>query len=90
MNTPKNTVRLNFEFPRSEYPYLKMVCAKRGLSLKDFATEILLRAIEEAEDEMLSQKANERLTNMKDEDLITWDETKRKVGWDKKHGKIHN
>lgn len=25
----KNTVRLNFEFPRSQYPYLKMVCAKR-------------------------------------------------------------
>ena len=29
----KNNVRLNFEFPRSEYPYLKMICAEKGVSL---------------------------------------------------------
>ena len=29
----KDTVRLNFEFPRSYYPYLKMILAGKGMSL---------------------------------------------------------
>ena len=78
----KDTVRLNFEFPISEYPYLKMVCAKKGLSLRDFATNILVKAIEEAEDEMLSQKANERVESMTPENLISWEEATRLAGWD--------
>lgn len=49
----KDTVRLNFEFPRSEYPSLKMLCAKMGLSLKDFATQLIIEAIDEAEDQWL-------------------------------------
>ncbi len=78
---PKDTIRLNFEFPLSEYPYLKMVCAKKSLSLRDFATHVLLRAIEEVEDEMLAQKANDRLESMQPEDLISWDEAKKIAGW---------
>lgn len=79
---PKDTVRLNFEFPLSEYPYLKMVCARKGVSLRDFATHLLVKAIEEAEDEMLAQKANERIENMKLEDSISFDEAARLAGWD--------
>lgn len=78
----KNTVRLNFDFPRKEYPYLKMLCAKKGISLREFATELLIKAIEESEDEMLSQKANDHLENMKSEDLISWDEAIKQAGWD--------
>lgn len=78
----KGTVRLNFEFPREEYPYLKMLCAKKGKSFKAFATELLLKAIEEAEDDLFSQKANHRLADIKDEDLISWDEARRLAGWD--------
>lgn len=77
----KDTVRLNFEFPRKYYPYLKMILAGKGLSLKEFASNILIEAIEKAEDELLAQKANERLNKMKDEDLITWDEAIRLAGW---------
>jgi len=44
------------------------------MSFQAFVTELLIQAIEEAEDEMLSQSANERLANMKNEDLIPWDE----------------
>ena len=79
----KDTIRLNFEFPLSEYPYLKMVCAKKGLSLREFATQLLVKAIEEAEDEMLAQKANKRLEIMKPEDLIPFDEASKLAGWDK-------
>ncbi len=78
----KDTVRLNFEFPSSEYPHLKMILASKRLSLRDFATRVLVKAIEEAEDEILAQKANERLDNMKPEDMISWDEAMRQAGWD--------
>jgi hypothetical protein len=80
--THKNTVRLNFEFPREEYPYLKLLCAKRGLSLRDFGTELFIKAIEEAEDELLAQKANKRLEQREEKDLIDWDEATRLAGWD--------
>ena len=78
----KETVRLNFEFPRKYYPYLKMVIARKGKSLKDFASEILIEAIEKDEDEKLAARANDRLINMKTEDLIPWDEATHLAGWD--------
>ena len=77
----KETVRLNFDFPKEEYPYLKLLCAKKGVSLKKFATDLIIQAIEDAEDEILSKKVNERLVNLKEEDLIDWDEAKKKAGW---------
>ena len=78
----KKTVRLNFEFPLEEYPYLKMVCAMKGVSFRDFATHLLLKAIEDAEDEMLAKKANERLEDMNPEDVISWNEAKKLAGWE--------
>jgi len=78
----KETVRLNFEFPREEYPYLKMLCAQKGISFKEFATELLIRAIEEYEDEQLAKKANERLEETKGSDTISWDEARRLAGWE--------
>lgn len=84
----RDTVRLNFEFPRKYYPYLKMVLAKRGISLKDFASRILIEAIESAEDELSTQRGNERLDKMNDEDLIPWEDAKHLAGWD--DGEIRN
>jgi hypothetical protein len=83
----KETVRLNFEFPREEYPYLKMLCAQKGVSLKDLATELLIEAIEEYEDEQLALKANKRLEEMKDKEseTVTWEEACRLAGWEDGH-----
>lgn len=78
----KETVRLNFEFPREEYPYLKMLCALRGISFKEFATELLMKAIEEYEDQMLAEKATQRFDEIKEEDRISWNEARRLAGWD--------
>ena len=82
MKNPKDTIRINFEFPRSYYPYLKMIIALKGLSLRDFASEVLIEAMEKAEDEMLAAKAIDRLAHLKEEDLIPWDEATRLAGWD--------
>ena len=37
----KDTVRLNFEFSMSEYPYLKLMRVEKGISFRDFATKLL-------------------------------------------------
>ncbi|NGX61212.1 MAG: hypothetical protein K940chlam9_00695 [Chlamydiae bacterium] len=78
----KDTIRLNFEFPRKEYPYLKMLCAQKGMSFKKVATEALMKMIEDYEEEVLAQKAQERLEEMKEEDRISWEEATRLAGWD--------
>lgn len=78
----KDTIRLNFDFPRKYYPELKMILAGKGVSLKDFASGILIDAIEKAEDELLAKRANERLANIKEADLISFDEAMRLAGWD--------
>lgn len=77
----KNTVRLNFEFPREEYPYLKMLCAEKGLSFKEFATELLLKEIEEYEDHMLARKARKRLKELDKKDNISFDKARNLAGW---------
>ena len=77
----KNTVRLNFEFPKEHYPYLKMLCAKEGKSFKDFASELLIAKIESYEDQMLGEIANNRLKNLDKEDLIDFETAKRLAGW---------
>lgn len=53
----KNTVRINFDFPRKHYPYLKMLCAKKGISMKEFATKLLIKELEEYEDRLFAEKA---------------------------------
>lgn len=76
------TVRLNFEFPKEEYPYLKMLCAQKGVSFKELATQLLLQAIEEYEDEMMAKKAEEIINNSSKDDWISWEEARKQAGWD--------
>ena len=78
----KETVRINFEFPRNKYPFLKMLCAQKGISLRQLATEALIRAIEEYEDEQLAKKAHARLEEMREDETISWEEACRLAGWD--------
>jgi predicted DNA-binding protein len=75
-------VRLNFEFPKEEYPYLKMLCAEKGLSLKEFATELLIKAIEEYEDHMLARKARRRLKELDKKDNIPFEKARKLAGWE--------
>lgn len=76
------TVRLNFEFPKEEYPYLKMLCAQKGVSFKELATQLLIQAIEEYEDEAMAKKADEIIKNSTEEDWISWEEARKLAGWD--------
>lgn len=77
----KKTVRLNFEFPRKYFPYLKLLCAKKRQSLKDLASELLIREIEEYEDCQLAKKADRQFSKMKNKDLIEFNDAARLSGW---------
>lgn len=76
-----STHRLNIEFPSDEYTYLKMLCAEKGVSIKDFVVPLILRAIEEEEDALLVKKAENRLKKMDPTDLIPIEDAFREAGW---------
>ena len=77
----KNTVRVNFEFPRKAYPYLKLLCAEKGISLREFGTTLLLKAIEEYEDHKLARKARKRLKEIDPNENISFDKACDLAGW---------
>ena len=77
----RDTIRLNFDFPKEEYPFLKMVCADMGISFKKFATDLMLKAVEEYEDQMLAKKASQRLKEINVEDNIPFKEATHLAGW---------
>jgi len=59
-----------------------MLCSQKGVSLREFAIEILIKAIEEYEDEMLAKKANARLEEIEKEETVDWKEACRLAGWE--------
>ncbi len=77
----KQTVRLNFEFPREEYPYLKMMCAEKGVSFRELATELIFNAIEDYEDRKLGKKARKRLKEMNPKDNVSFNRATKLAGW---------
>lgn len=76
-----STHRLNIEFPSDDYTYLKMLCAEKGVSIKDFVVPLILRAMEEEEDALLIRKAKHRLKNMDPSNLIPIEEAFKEAGW---------
>lgn len=74
--------KLSVEFPAEEYIYLKMACAKKGVSLKEFVNQAVIRSIEEYEDE-LDLKALEKITEDEREKAQPWEDVKKELGWDK-------
>lgn len=78
----KDTVRVNFEFPKEHYPYLKLVCAEKGMSIREFASRLIIKAIEKEEDRILGKRANERLKEMDESENVPFDEAMKQAGWD--------
>lgn len=74
--------KLSIEFPAEEYVYLKMACAKKGVSLKEFINQAVIRSVEEYEDE-LTLKALEQITEEDRKNAQPWEEVKKEFGWDK-------
>lgn len=77
----KDTVRINFEFPKEHYPYLKMLCAKKGVSLREYASDLLIQSLEDFEDAQLAAMADDRLKDFDEDNLISFDDACREAGW---------
>lgn len=73
--------RLIIEFPADDFINLKMLCAEKGVSIKDFVIPLILRAMEE-EDALLIRKAKRRLKNTNPKDLIPIRDAFKEAGWD--------
>lgn len=77
-----STHRLNIEFPSDDYTFLKMLCAEKGVTIKDFVVPLILKALEKEEDALLKRKAKQRLKNMDPNDLIPIEDAFKEAGWD--------
>jgi len=76
-----DTHHLNVDFPFDDYLYLKKICARKGLPIRDFIIPLVLRAMDEEEDTILAKKARRRLKNLNPADLIPIDEAFKIAEW---------
>ena len=74
--------KITFEFPAEEYVFLKMACAKQGVSMKHFVTNAILKSIDEYET-YLDSLALREITDEDRKNAQSWDEVKKELGWDK-------
>lgn len=72
-------VRINFDFPREEYAYLKMMCTKTGTTIKALTSKVLIEQLEDFEDEHWLKDAEKILENTKEQDLISWEDIKKEL-----------
>ncbi len=73
--------KVTFDFPAEEYVYLKMTCAKQGVSMKDFLTRSIIKSIEEYENEL--DLISLRRAKEEKEPNIPWEAAEKRLGWDK-------
>lgn len=74
--------KVTFDFPAEEYVFLKMACAKQGVSMKEFLTRSIIKSIDEYEAE-LDAKALSEVTDEDRKNARPWKEIKKELGWDK-------
>lgn len=74
--------KLTFEFPAEEYVFLKMACAKQGVSMKDFVTRAVIKSIDEYE-AYLDSLSLEEITQKDLDNAIPLEEAEKILGWDK-------
>jgi uncharacterized protein (DUF1778 family) len=75
--------RLSIEFPAEEYVYLKMACAKQGVSMKNFVTQAVIEHIEDYENKLDSIALRKALKEENLKNAIPWKEAEKQLGWDK-------
>lgn len=73
--------RLTVDMTPDEHIYIKMACAKIGVSMKDFLLQLAFEKIENMEDEWLANRATETLENIQSgkENLISWEDAKKRL-----------
>lgn len=75
----KEKSRLTVDMSSEEHMYLKMACAKLGVSMREFLLYSAFEKMEEIEDDWLAERARETLKNIESgkEKAISWKEMKK-------------
>lgn len=73
--------RLTLDISKDEHMYLKMSCAKLGVSMKDFMLRSALDKIEDLEDKWLAEEADKIVEDVKSgkDKMISWEEMKKRI-----------
>jgi hypothetical protein len=72
--------KVTFDFPEEEFMYLKMSCARQGVSLKEFLTKSTIESVENYEDDLLCIKMKN--SPEYNEPGTPWEEVQKRLGWD--------
>ncbi len=77
----KEKARLTLDMSSTEHMYLKMACAKMGVTMREFLLFAAFEKMQEIEDEWLVEKARETLDNIKSgkEKTVSWREMKKRI-----------
>ncbi|MBS0621395.1 MAG: hypothetical protein JSR80_00330 [Verrucomicrobia bacterium] len=77
----KEKARLTLDMSIEEHMYLKMACAKLGITMRDFLLSAAFERMEELEDEWLAARARETLDDIQagKEKVISLDELKKRI-----------
>lgn len=80
MSNP-HKARLTLDMDSEEHAYLKMACAKLGVSMRQFMLYATFEKMEKMEDEWLAKKAHETLKRIdtKDEKTFSWKKVREQL-----------
>ena len=74
--------RINFDFPKEEFGYLKLLCHTKEMTIKDYLTKLITENIEAEEDMLLAKQVEETIESSLENDYIPWEEAVKLAGWD--------
>ncbi len=77
----KGKARLTVDMSPDEHMYLKMACAKLGVSMREFLVQSAFKQIEDMEDEWFAKKARGVLKDISSgkEKTISWEKMKKRI-----------
>lgn len=77
-----SAARLTVDMSSEEHMYLKMACAKIGITMREFMLRSAFEKMEELEDVWLAQKAAEILDRIAsgEEKTHSWNKVKKLIG----------
>lgn len=73
--------KLSVEFPAEAFIHLKMACARKDISLKDFVTQAVLKNLEDYEDEQDLAAFRQFFTEDNIKNAISLDQLKNELGF---------
>lgn len=77
----KEKSRLTVDMSTNEHMYLKMACAKLGVSMREFLLYSAFEKMEKIEDDWLAERAREVIADIEAgrEKAISWKEMKNRI-----------